>query len=89
MNNLRRLGDSISIRMVPDERGFTGRECPNPDCEGYFKIVLGTGLKGKGLPCHCAYCGHTEGHDHFWTKEQIEYVIQKKWPGWFRIDWGK
>ena len=74
MNNLRRLGNSISIRIPPDEDGFTGRECPEPTCEGYFKIEFGTGLKGEGLPCHCPYCGHTAGHDHFWTKAQIEYA---------------
>lgn len=74
MNHLRRLGNSISIPIGPDEDGFTGRECPNPDCEGYFKVEFGTGLKGEGLPCHCPYCGHTAPHDEFWTKEQIEYA---------------
>ena len=74
MDHLRRLGTSISIAIPPDENRFTGRECPQRDCEGYFKIELGTGLKGHGLPCHCPYCGHVAGHDHFWTKEQIEYA---------------
>jgi hypothetical protein len=74
MDNLRRLGNSISVAIAPDEHGFTGRECPRPECEGYFKIELGTGLKGQSLPCHCPYCGHVAGHDQFWTKEQIEYA---------------
>jgi hypothetical protein len=74
MDNLRRLGDSFSVPIQPDEGGFIGRECPEPACEGYFKIECGTGLKGKGLPCHCPYCGHTAGHDQFGTKEQIEYA---------------
>lgn len=74
MNHLRQLGNSISIPIPADENAYTGRECPQPDCEGYFKIELGTGLKGEGLPCHCPYCGHTAVHDHFWTKEQIEYA---------------
>ena len=74
MDHLRRLGNGISILIPADENCFTGRECPQPDCEGYFKIELGTGLKGKGLPCHCPYCGHAAGHDQFWTKEQIEYA---------------
>lgn len=74
MDHLRRLGNSFSIPIKPDEDGFTGRECPDASCEGYFKIEFGTGLKGEGLPCHCPYCGHTEGHEHFWTKEQIEYA---------------
>lgn len=74
MDHLRRLGDSISIPISADEHGFTGRECPRAECEGYFKIEFGTGLKGEGLPCHCPYCGHAAGHDQFWTKEQIEYA---------------
>lgn len=68
------MGNTISVSIPADERGFTGRECPKPDCEGYFKIELGTGLSGDDLPCHCPYCGHVAGHDHFWTKEQIEYA---------------
>ena len=74
MDNLRRLGNSISISIPADENRFTGRECPQSDCEGYFKIEFGTGLKGEGLPCHCPYCGHATGHDQFSTKEQIEYA---------------
>lgn len=74
MDHLRRLGNQISVPIQPDEDGFTGRECPNSDCEGYFKIECGTGLKGENLPCHCPYCGHTASHDQFWTEEQVEYA---------------
>lgn len=74
MDHLRQLGNSISIAIPADEDNFTGRECPQPECEGYFKIELGTGLEGEGLPCHCPYCGHTSGHDQFFTREQIEYA---------------
>lgn len=64
----------VEIRIPPGEDGMTGRECPVRKCLGYFKVESGTGLKGSGLPCHCPYCGHTEGHDKFLTKEQIEYA---------------
>ncbi len=74
MDHLRRLGSRIYVPIPADADGFTGRECPQPGCEGYFKIEVGTGLKGQGLPCHCPYCGHTAGNDTFWTKEQIEYA---------------
>jgi hypothetical protein len=74
MNHLRSLGNRIAISIKPDRDGFTGRECPNTECEGYFKVQFGTGLKGKNLPCHCPYCGCTEDHGHFWTKEQIKYA---------------
>lgn len=73
MRHLRRLGNNISVRVPPDEDGFTGRECPNEDCEGYFKIVFGTGLEGD-VPCHCPYCGHAADQSEFWTKEQIRYA---------------
>ena len=75
MDHFRRLaGNQLSIPIEPDEHGFTGRECPQSDCEGYFKIEFGTGLEGEDLPCHCPYCGHTAAHDHFWTKEQVKYI---------------
>ncbi len=74
MDHRRQLGTSISIAIPPDENRFTGRQCPQPDCEGYFKIELGTGLKGDGLPCYCPYCGHAVEHDQCRTKEQIEYA---------------
>jgi hypothetical protein len=74
MDHLRRLGNRIPVSLPADENGFTGRECPQSDCEGYFKIEFGTGLKGEGLPCHCPYCGHIASHDDFGTKEQIEYA---------------
>lgn len=74
MDNLRNLGSKISVRINADENKFTGRECPQTNCEGYFKIEFGTGLKGEGLPCHCPYCGHTAAHNQFWTKEQLEYA---------------
>jgi len=72
--NLRRLENGIKVSMPTDENGLTGRECPNSDCLGYFKIKFRTGLKGENLPCHCPYCGHVAGHDHFWTQEQLKYA---------------
>lgn len=62
-----------SVRIPPDADGFTGRECPVHECERYFKVQFGTGLKGSN-PCHCPYCGHVAPHDKFWTKEQIAYA---------------
>jgi hypothetical protein len=62
----------VSVPLPHDERGLTGRECPT--CEKIFKVKPGTGLTGPNLPCHCPYCGHVAGNNHFHTKEQIEYV---------------
>lgn len=74
MKHLDRLGNHFSISVPVDQDGMTARECPNDDCDGYFKIQLGTGLTGKDLPCYCAYCGHCAPHNKFFTKEQIEYA---------------
>ncbi len=62
----------VSVTLRRDEKGLTARECPK--CKKVFKVKSGTGLTGKNLPCHCAYCGHIAGHDHFYTKEQIKYA---------------
>jgi hypothetical protein len=67
------LGNRISVPIRPDKDGFVGRECPNSQCEGYFKITPGTGVKGPA-PCHCPYCGHAGGQNTFFTQAQIEYA---------------
>src|SRR5258706_12405564 len=74
IRHLRRLENGMKISMPTDENGLTGRECPNPDCLGTFKIKFGTGLKGEKLPCHCPYCGHIAPQDQFWTQEQLAYI---------------
>ncbi len=68
------LGSQFSISIPPDEDGLVGRECPVPECESYFKIQPGTGLKGENLPCHCPYCGHVAEPDKFFTKAQVEFA---------------
>lgn len=70
------MGDNLDfkIQIPTDEKGFVGRECPEPNCEGYFKVMFGTGLEEEGLPCHCPYCGFESPMDQFWTKEQLDYI---------------
>lgn len=74
LRHLRQLGTEFKVPIKPDAGGFTGRECPEKECLGNFKVQFGTGLKGENLPCHCPYCGHTGRHDTFWTQEQLEYA---------------
>jgi hypothetical protein len=62
----------VKVTLPRDAKGLTARECPK--CKKVFKIKTGTGLTGSNLPCHCAYCGYVAGHDHFYTKGQIEYA---------------
>jgi hypothetical protein len=73
LRNLSRLGNRLQVSLPTDENGYTGRECPNGDCEGYFKIVFGTGLP-DATECHCPYCGHSARQSDFATRDQIEYA---------------
>jgi len=79
-DNLQNLGNEISVPLHVDEEGFFGRECPVKECLGYFKVTLGTRIKGPA-PCYCPYCGYSGEHDTFYTQEQIEYahsVVMRK-----------
>lgn len=72
--NLNRLGNTVNVSIPTDEEGFMGRECPQKECEGYFKVKPGTGLSGADIPCHCPYCGHKDSPKTFSTKEQVAYA---------------
>lgn len=63
------------ISLSADEDGLIGRECPQPDCEGYFKIKFGTGITEPGYEkCFCPYCGYIGKQEEFFTKEQVRYI---------------
>lgn len=64
----------MEVPVPTDAEGYLGRECPEPNCESYFKVKPGTGRRGQNIPCFCPYCGHSGPTDHFWTKEQLEYA---------------
>lgn len=61
----------FSIKIPPDEDGYTGRECPS--CQSYFKIKFGTGIQ-EPVPCQCPYCVHTAPQEEFCTKAQMDYI---------------
>lgn len=66
---------NIPISLPTDEDGLTGRECPQPDCEGYFKIKFGTGIKEPDYhKCFCPYCGYAGKQNEFFTKNQNRYI---------------
>lgn len=88
-SNLKNLGNQISVSIPKDEEGYLGRECPQENCLGYFKIKPGTGLSGADLPCVCPYCGYKGPTNTFWTQEQIKYaksVAMKKIGDALRAD---
>lgn len=63
----------FSIPIKPDDAGFMGRECPVQECQGHFKVKLGTGLTNISTS-FCPYCGYKDSNDKFFTKEQVEYA---------------
>jgi len=72
MENLREL-ENFQVPIMSDEDGYVGRECPQDDCEGYFKVKFGTGIQ-EPIPCTCPYCGYEADHSGFMTKDQNEYI---------------
>ncbi len=67
--------DGMKISLPTDDNGFTGRECPVEECEGYFKIKFGTGVMDEGYnKSFCPYCGYESTQDQFFTKEQVSYI---------------
>lgn len=73
MTHIERLGNNIKIQIKPDENGYLGRECPSPECKGYFKILPGTGLQGV-TDGYCPYCGYSGNYKTFYTVDQLEYA---------------
>ena len=68
-------GKSMEVTLKLDEEGYQGRKCPDPECQGYFKVVPGTGLNGSDLPCTCPYCGRQGAEsDFFITEDHIKYA---------------
>ena len=72
-DRLKQLGDRVNVTIPVDEDGYMGRECPAAECEGYFKVKPGTGLRGIET-CICPYCGLKDSSNRFYTKAQVEYA---------------
>jgi len=64
---------NISVPIQPDEEGMVGRECPEQNCEKYFKVKNGTGIVNNPA-MYCPYCSYRGVPREFFTKEQIEYA---------------
>jgi hypothetical protein len=72
--HLESLPSEMSIPLRADGDGWLGRECPQEDCERYFKITPGTGLANIET-CRCPYCGHEQHISHFHTQAQIDHAL--------------
>ena len=63
---------TISVALMTDDEGMLGRECPNPECKGYFKVRLGIVNDIDSL--RCPYCGAEGGKLDFLTTDQAKYL---------------
>ncbi len=61
----------FSVSVPRGRSGYTDRKCP--ECNGVFKLMLGTGLAGIE-DCHCPYCGFYDHNSNFHTEAQLEYA---------------
>jgi len=76
--NVRKTGEdeySMSIEVLPDARGHTGRKCPSDGCSpGYFKVKTGTGITQGQTTAYCPYCRASGEPSEFFTEAQVQYV---------------
>ncbi len=64
----------MTISLPLDESGMVGRECPNPDCQRYFKVKPGTGIVDPDYAeMFCPYCESKYSVEEFNTEDQQEY----------------
>ena len=63
---------SIPITLLPDDKGYFDRECPNEYCRYTFKILMEDWKeKISDDEVHCPLCGYVASSDKWWTQYQI------------------
>ena len=67
-------GYSAKLRLLTDEDGTFGRECPNQDCLNYFKLYEDEFLAAEGTQLTCPACAHTGDVGTFWTPDQLRRI---------------
>jgi len=65
------MSDHITFKIsIPSDNGFVGRECKNPECKRYFKVLI-TSFKDKMF---CPYCGTLFDKSELITNDQSDFV---------------
>ena len=65
------MSSHITFKIsIPSDKGFVGRECKNPECKRYFKVLFSS-LKDK---MYCPYCGMLFDKSELITNDQLDYV---------------
>ena len=63
----------IPIELIPDEKGYFDRECPNENCLYTFKIKMQDWKdKVSDEEVHCPMCGHIDTSEKWWTQAQLD-----------------
>lgn len=67
--------EPIQVPVIPDEKGYYDRQCPNEKCEHLFKVKL-TDWQDKFSDdsVFCPSCGHCAPSDQWYTKGQLEDI---------------
>lgn len=77
IRTLRRLDgtNSIPVSISYDEEGYFDRECPSPECEFQFKVLMEDWKsKVRDEEVFCPFCGHTAESAEWNTEEQVEHL---------------
>jgi len=76
INEMNRLdGQSVSIKIEADEKGYIDKQCPSEDCEFVFKVNeedWSNILRDEAV--WCPFCRNEDPADQWFTIEQIEYA---------------
>lgn len=76
INEMKRMnGQSVSVEIETDEKGYIDKQCPNDDCEFIFKVNeddWGNIFKDEAV--WCPLCRHEAPSDQWFTIEQVEHA---------------
>lgn len=64
------------MSIQSDNKGYFDRECPNENCHFTFKVFMKDWKeKMADKEVHCPMCGHIDTPDKWYTKEQMDQII--------------
>ncbi len=68
-------GQSVSVAIESDEKGYIDKQCPNEDCEFIFKVNAEDWANlFKDEAVWCPFCRHEAPSDQWFTIEQVEHA---------------
>lgn len=68
-------GQSVSVAILSDEKGYIDKQCPNEECEFIFKVNEEDWANiFKDEAVWCPFCRHEAPSDQWFTIEQVEHA---------------